>query len=88
MTIKEVEYILRNAAWLGPNEDREATEAVLELAIAAVKKQEGKKPFPDSDKSILACQYCGSGEYLHNADENINQYCGQCGQKIDWTKGE
>ena len=27
---------------------------------------------------------CGSGEYLHNEDGNQNDYCGQCGQKLEW----
>lgn len=43
-------------------------------------------PYPDGDESILACPYCGSGEYLHNADEAENAFCGQCGQSIKWTK--
>ena len=43
-----------------------------------------KSPYPDGDKRILACPHCGSGEYLHNADENENAYCGQCGQAIGW----
>ena len=41
-------------------------------------------PYPDGDKGVLACPYCGSGEYLHNADENENAFCGQCGQAIKW----
>lgn len=39
---------------------------------------------PDGDEHILACPRCGSGEYLHNEDGNRNDYCGQCGQKIEW----
>lgn len=45
-----------------------------------------RSPFPDSDKSILACPNCGSGEYLHNQDEAENTFCGQCGQAIDWAE--
>lgn len=41
-------------------------------------------PYPDGDKGVMACPNCGSGEYLHNADENENAYCGQCGQAIKW----
>lgn len=41
-------------------------------------------PYPDGDKGVLACPNCGSGEYLHNADENENAFCGQCGQAIKW----
>lgn len=43
-----------------------------------------RSPFPDGDKSILACPNCGSGEYLHNQDEAENTFCGQCGQAILW----
>lgn len=42
-------------------------------------------PHPDGDPHILACARCGSGEYLYNEDGNRNTYCGQCGQKIDWS---
>lgn len=45
-------------------------------------------PYPDGDKSILACPCCGSGEYLHNADENENGFCGQCGQAINWNEDD
>ena len=41
-------------------------------------------PYPDGDKGVMACPNCGSGEYLHNADENENAFCGQCGQAIKW----
>lgn len=43
-----------------------------------------RSPFPDGDKSILACPNRGSGEYLHNQDEAENTFCGQCGQAILW----
>lgn len=46
----------------------------------------GKSPFPDGDTGIICCPRCGSGEYLHNGDGNENEYCGQCGQWIDWEK--
>ena len=29
-----------------------------------------KSPYPDGDTSILECPCCGSGEWLHNADES------------------
>lgn len=47
-----------------------------------------KSPYPDSDTSILECPCCGSGEWLHNADESQANFCGQCGQAIDWTEPE
>ena len=30
------------------------------------------------------CPICKSGEYLHNEDGNENNYCGQCGTRLDW----
>lgn len=44
--------------------------------------------YPDGDTSILECPCCGSGEWLHNADESAANFCGQCGQAIDWTEPE
>lgn len=41
---------------------------------------------PFADDGIIACQCCGSGEYLYNEDGNRNSYCGQCGTRIDWPK--
>lgn len=43
-------------------------------------------PYPDGDTSIIACPRCGSGEYLHNEDGNEQNYCGKCGQAIDWSR--
>ena len=44
------------------------------------------RPYPDGDGNIIACQRCGSGEYLHNEDGTPNKFCGQCGQAIDWSE--
>ena len=43
---------------------------------------------PLAEEGIIACQYCGSGEYLYNEDGNRNSYCGQCGSKSDWPEDE
>ena len=43
---------------------------------------------PFAEEGIIACQYCGSGEYLYNEDGNRNNYCGQCGSKIDWPEDD
>lgn len=48
----------------------------LEKEQCKVKEEEGVLPY---------CGYCGSGEYLHNEDRNRNNYCGQCGIKLDWS---
>lgn len=43
---------------------------------------------PFAEKGIIACQCCGSGEYLFNEDGNRNGYCGNCGARIDWPEVE
>lgn len=54
------------------------------VSVKAMSAVEAESPWPDGDTSILACPRCGSGEWLHNPDENRNKFCGQCGQAIDW----
>lgn len=43
---------------------------------------------PFAEDGVIACQYCGSGEYLYNEDGNHNNFCGQCGTRIDWPENE
>lgn len=74
---------------------RKATTAITELlaradaAEAALKREKSYDtplpPFDEDDPDVLYCQKCGSGEYLENEDGNRNNYCGQCGQRIDWA---
>ena len=51
-------------------------------------RDEPMSPYPDGDTSIIACPCCGSGEFLHNEDGNEMNFCGQCGQRIDWEQRE
>lgn len=52
--------------------------------LMALSRSLPDSPYPDGDRSILACPRCGSGEYLHNEDGNEMHFCGQCGQALDW----
>lgn len=58
----------------------------IDMAIRAIEYRIAQSPHPDGDEHIEACANCGSGEYLTNWDGNRNDYCGQCGQKIDWRE--
>lgn len=40
MTYKEAVDILRNAAWLGTNEDREKVEEAVEMAVELLERME------------------------------------------------
>ena len=59
---------------------------VIEEAPTLTPPNEPLTPYPDGDMSIIACPRCGSGEYLHNEDGNEQNFCGQCGQRIDWSR--
>lgn len=39
---------------------------------------------PFAEEGIIECQWCHSGEWLENEDGARNNFCGQCGHKIDW----
>ena len=56
------------------------------IGMEALQLRIPRSPYPDGDKSILACANCGSGEYLYNEDGVENTFCGQCGQAIDWSE--
>ena len=65
-------------------ESIEPVNEACRLARVALYKQMKGKPYPDGDRGIVACPNCKSGEYLYNEDGNRNEYCGQCGKRIDW----
>lgn len=77
---------------LGPHYDGTHTVSDLDTArwmgYCALRLRIPRSPFPDGKKSTyLACPNCGSSEYLYNAeDEERNDYCGKCGQAIDWSE--
>lgn len=64
--------------------DKELMTTACYMGAAAILHRIPKSPYPDDDKSILACPVCGSGEFLHNPDGAENAFCGQCGQAIKW----
>lgn len=43
-----------------------------------------KLPVIISQSTSPRCPRCNSCEWLTNPDEENNNYCGQCGQPIDW----
>lgn len=52
----------------------------LNVAISALEKQVPKKIRPASKASPCACPMCGFVGFYN--------YCGSCGQAIDWTEDE
>ena len=77
-----------NTAHRESNEIMEPVNEACRMGRDALLLKIPRSPFPDGDKSILACPNCGSGEYLHNQDEAENRFCGQCGQAIKWEDND
>lgn len=60
-------------------EEKPTFVEALELAISALEKQKAKKPLPVSNDSTWSkCPVCGG--------TNIDEYCGKCGQRIEWSE--
>lgn len=89
MEIKRVQRLAAKwaAGYVCTLRDGEATR-YHQTVFGLCEKVTPKSPYPDGDKGILACPCCGSGEWLHNADENPMNFCGQCGQAIDWSEDD
>ena len=43
---------------------------------------------PFAEDGVIECQWCHSGEWLENEDGARNNFCGQCGHKIDWPEDD
>lgn len=79
----------RAAEILDPNhrENYESIEVVNEacrMGRNALLRLIPKSPRQDGDTDILACPSCGCDEYLRDEGGSQMDFCGQCGQAIDW----
>lgn len=95
MTAQEAIDILRNAAWLGSDADRERTEEAIEVAIKMLEKEIPKKPklFERTYPKKWACPNCGHsvsslneyqpGAFYTLTNTVIESRCLFCGQVID-----
>ena len=78
--IANIEYARK---WLGSESD--FSEEALDTAIAALEKQESKKPLKMKDcklRSPYSCPEC------YTEIPPGCEYCWRCGKKIDWSRME
>lgn len=59
----------------------EAVNEACRMGRDALGKLVPLRPYPDGDKSIMACPRCGSGEYLHNEYGKTKQVA-RCGNAV------
>ena len=59
----------------------------IEQAYQALRRQ---RPQPVIEEAGIAarCPYCEASAWMTNADEELNNYCGLCGQRLDWEHPE
>ena len=78
-TIERIKCILKN------NSFTRADKNALKLAIEALEKQASKKPL-HMHKNYY-CPICKEDGWMLWDDavpNDMDEYCGKCGQKIDW----
>ena len=82
MTRDKAIYILRNAAWLGTNEDRELVETAVE-ELASIGHWIPKEGW-DGDEAY-ECSKCGVLWTFPDGgpEENGAFYCPNCGEKME-----
>ena len=68
MTNEEATEILKNAAWLGTNKDREKTEEAVNMAIKAL-----RSVLPTGNETEIV--YCRDCKYAHITYRGEVKYC-------------
>lgn len=75
MTNTEARFIITT---IGIRSGREGQ--AIDVCVKALEKQIPKKTERPDSTTWAKCSSCG--KFLHNS----NNYCGMCGQKIDWSE--
>ena len=95
MTAQEAIEILRNAAWLGTDADRERTEEAIEVALDMLDRQMPKKPklleriypktwvCPNCGMSVTSSLEYEAGAFGTMEKRVIEPRCLRCGQVIN-----
>lgn len=76
-SIEQLERVSRSMASIGETED------YTEVAINALEKQIPKKPDFTEDKEFALCPCCNG-----NGLADKQEYCDNCGQKLDWSDSD
>lgn len=66
------------------NADSGLVLGCLDVIVEALEKQIPKKPHRNYES--LSHVWCSCGAFIGKKDD-VNNYCANCGQKIDWEEG-
>ena len=87
MKLKEaIERICDTANMLDKEVGKTNLYIALQMAIKALEKQIPQKiDNKDTDDLVSGCHCCGEINALWKPNGSRNNYCGNCGQAIDWS---
>lgn len=80
MTPQEALNLLNDTEFAEKHQGKEEYTDMLLMCKEALEKQIPKKPKNSEGTTYFYCPYCDSN--------NINEYCGDCGQALDWSDTE
>jgi hypothetical protein len=79
--IYRINYDLNCDISLNHQKKAENQKELMDITVEALEKQIPKKPLRREDTTYSFCPCCNSGNLM-------NDYCTDCGQKIDWEDTE
>lgn len=87
MTNKEA---IKAVDWLIEEEAREEVVDALHMAKEALELQNPKEPTVrwTGDETVIECPNCGKYPFDLSEYKWARQFCGNCGQAIDWSDEE
>ena len=85
MTIERAMEIL-NPEHREHYESIEIVEEACRMGMNALKTSAPMKVVVDEQTGRCACPSCGEPNFLENDHDTLNNFCGCCGQAIDWSE--
>ena len=67
-------------------ESIEIVEEACRMGMAALKRTIPMKPVVDERTGRCTCPSCSEPNFLENDHNTLNNFCGCCGQAIDWSE--
>ena len=81
-----INYDLNCDISLNHQKKAENQKELMDITVDALEKQIPKKlDGKDEDDLVCGCHRCGEVNALWKMNGNRNNYCGNCGQAIDWS---
>lgn len=87
----ELIYDEKEKVWKEKPEPYITIEVETEDDYEEIKKalcRAGAESVVKDEDGVFCCPHCGDEDYLYSEFEYRNNYCGKCGQALDWEDEE